>query len=473
MALVNFKKGLQANLPSTYAEGTFYVATDERAIYLDINNSARIRLGDFQEVADLETLNGLTNKSETALYYVKSINCLAKYDGSKFVQINPDTGATGVNVTGGETNGITASYDPDTRKITLAFANTFLTAASLSDITGDIASLKEKVGDKAVSAQIQDAIDALDLDETYAEVEHTHEMSDVAGLETALSGKAAKGDVDALQETVDGLGDTYQTKAQAATDKQTLETAIGLKADQSDLDDANAEIEDHEDRIAEIEGKIGGLSGAMHFKGTATSDPATMQDVSAYASGDVVVWQQKEFVFDGTKFVELGDVTAEAARITTLEGRVDDVDSGLEDVEAKLEGIDDTVAGYVDEQIDDAKTDLIGNVDGVSAQTIQAGVDEAKKYADGLNSDLEDRIEAIEGKESGWDGAVTQATANKDAIAAIKDGKTIDSFADVEDALDEKQDKIEDETYDDYGAAADAEKNAKAYTDTALTWGSF
>ena len=47
MANIAFKKGLLANLPSTYTEGTIYVTTDERAMYLDVDNSTRIRLGDF------------------------------------------------------------------------------------------------------------------------------------------------------------------------------------------------------------------------------------------------------------------------------------------------------------------------------------------------------------------------------------------------------------------------------------------
>ena len=54
MANVFFKKGLLANLPGTHAAGTFYVTTDERALYLDVDDSTRIRLGDFQEFATLE-----------------------------------------------------------------------------------------------------------------------------------------------------------------------------------------------------------------------------------------------------------------------------------------------------------------------------------------------------------------------------------------------------------------------------------
>ena len=50
MATVSFKKGLVSKLPATYSEGTFYVTTDERAMYLDVSDSARIRLGDFRSL---------------------------------------------------------------------------------------------------------------------------------------------------------------------------------------------------------------------------------------------------------------------------------------------------------------------------------------------------------------------------------------------------------------------------------------
>ena len=119
MANVMFKKGLLANLPSTYAEGTFYVTTDERAIYLDVDGSNRIRLGDFQEFASLDALRANSNPSTTALYYVADINCLAKWNGSEYIQINLDTGMTSVEVVGDGNVVTAASYDATTRKLTL------------------------------------------------------------------------------------------------------------------------------------------------------------------------------------------------------------------------------------------------------------------------------------------------------------------------------------------------------------------
>lgn len=115
MAKVAFKKGLLANLPAAIAEGTFYITTDERALYLDVDGTTRVRIGDFQEFTTLTALQANTNPSTTALYYVTELNCLAKWDGTKYVQINLDTGATSVEVTGdgNALDGVT--YDPATR----------------------------------------------------------------------------------------------------------------------------------------------------------------------------------------------------------------------------------------------------------------------------------------------------------------------------------------------------------------------
>ena len=89
MALVNFNKGLFENLPSAISEGNIYITTDERAIYFDYDSTHRIRLGDFVTVANLEALPNTA--SIDALYYAESENVLAKFDGSSWVQINPDT----------------------------------------------------------------------------------------------------------------------------------------------------------------------------------------------------------------------------------------------------------------------------------------------------------------------------------------------------------------------------------------------
>lgn len=107
---VYFKKGELKNLPSTKSAGTIYVTTDERAMYVDVNDSTRIRLGDFREYATWAEIQALdkTNLSTTALYYAAQENVLCKYTGTAWTQINPDTicqltenKLTGADVDGG------------------------------------------------------------------------------------------------------------------------------------------------------------------------------------------------------------------------------------------------------------------------------------------------------------------------------------------------------------------------------------
>lgn len=91
MANVLFKKGLLAGLSSApKKEGTIYVTTDERAMYLDVSDSERIRLGDFIEVANIASLPTASTANVSALYYAQSENVLAKSNGTSWVQINPD-----------------------------------------------------------------------------------------------------------------------------------------------------------------------------------------------------------------------------------------------------------------------------------------------------------------------------------------------------------------------------------------------
>lgn len=65
--------------------------------------------------------------------------------------------------------------------------------------------------------------------------------------------------------------------------------------------------------MTDVNNAVSGLSGAMHYIGDSTTDPTleagpTVTGHSgAYAKGDVVTYNKKEFVYDGTKWRELGD----------------------------------------------------------------------------------------------------------------------------------------------------------------------
>lgn len=425
MAQVAFKKGKLATLPSTYSEGTFYVTTDERGLYLDISGSERIRLGDFQEVDTLLALESIPTekRSQTALYYVKTINCLAKWNGENFIQINPDTGATDIQIVDTNDNGITASYSADGRKIILTISKKFVDENTFITKIGDIGSksVKEYVDEKTTGIASDEALGALGQRVTTVEGQIAvinGEDGTAGSIKKALKdakdytdekGTAMNARVQELEDTVDELDDTYAPieHDHEIGDVTGLTEALAAKA-------ANTDLEAAKGRISTLESQIGGLSGAMHFKGEVHEDPTEMSSFDGYASGDVVVYGEKEYVFDGEQFVEFGDVTAEGQRITALEN--------------KLNGVGDTVTGYVGGQITTAKTELIGEEDDVTATTIQGGVAEAEAYTDA-------------------------------AIEEIANGDEINDFAGVEDALDGIQNGT---SINNFGAV-----------ETALAWGSF
>ena len=90
MANIRFKRGLLANLPSTIQDGSVYITTDERAMYIDVDSTTRIRIGDIIVCAN-ETALQNAPKSQEALYYLTNKNILAKWNGpgdTDFIQIN-------------------------------------------------------------------------------------------------------------------------------------------------------------------------------------------------------------------------------------------------------------------------------------------------------------------------------------------------------------------------------------------------
>lgn len=528
MATVSFKKGLLANLPAAKAAGTFYVTTDERAMYLDVDDSTRIRLGDFQEFANTTALMANANPSTTALYYVSDINCLAKWNGAEYVQINKDTGMTSIEVTG-DGNAVTAAvYDATGRKLTLTKGATYMTAADVDGkISGKVGAIegtvKDYVDEKTSGIASDAALTALAGRVTTAEGKITaledankeggavaNAIADAkkAGTDaqaTANQAKAAaaaaQADVDALKgkvgtvpadKTVVGMIGEVETAYKAkdnelaasikaisddylkSTDKTELQGNIDKKVDQTaynakvtELVAADTTLQNNIDaekaareaadtaqvtRIATLESQITGLSGAMHFEGVKGEVPA---DVSGYEAGDVIIVGEKEYVFDGTAFVEFGDVSAEGERIAALETTVGDENSGL-------------VKDIADE-ITRAKAAEKANADAIVAQATSdaatyetkadasAKLTEAKEYADGLNTAMDARVDALE--------ADTHTHANK----ALLDTYT-QTEADLADAVAKKHSHgnktvLDGITAEKVSAWDSAESNAKTYAD--------
>lgn len=374
MVQVSFKKGLLANLPAAITEGAFYVTTDERALYMDIDATTRVRIGDFQEFATLATLQANVNPSTSALYYVTELNCLAKWDGKKYVQINLDTGATSAEVTGtgNAIDGVT--YDPATRKLTFTKASTFTTVAdvdtqidskvgelkigdetfatvkeyvdkktdgiatdaALEGLTGRVTATEGKLdklnGDKetegSVVKTVEDAITALDLANTY----------EVKGAKDADI-KAAKDAADAAQSGVDTLvGDDTGKSARTIANEELAKQLIPENAKESlnTLAELAAWIQAHPDDVTAINKAISDLTTLV---GTLPKD-ATATDVvgyiKEYADGAIAALKIGDYA-------KAADLIALAARVTALE-----TDSHTHENKALLDTYTQTEADLAD-----------------------------------------------------------------------------------------------------------------------------
>ena len=369
MATVSFKKGLLAALPSAYTEGAFYVTTDERALYLDVDGSTRIRIGDFQEFANLEALQANTNPSTTALYYIADINVLAKWNGTNYIQINLDTGATSIEVTG-DGNAVTvAAYDASSRKITLTKGATYVTSAEVSSAIataiGDLGNkeddvpyttVKEYVDDK-VADVVAGSIEGLGA---LAAKDQVAEADLESALAAKINGKADQAAVDALVGA--DTGKSVRTIANEELAAQLIPE--GAQESLNTLQEIAQWIQDHPDDAAAMNTAIEALE---------TKVDTGEQTVSAYVAAAIAALNIGDYA-------TAANLTALAGRVTTLEGA-----THTHGNKAVLDGVTSEKVTAWDAAEQNAKTyadGLAANYD--AAGSAAAAETAAKSYADSL-----------------------------------------------------------------------------------------
>lgn len=183
------------------------------------------------------------------------------------------------------------------------------------DLAGDVATLQSQVG------ALQTAMNTAE--------------SDIANIKdgTTVVGKATA-DADG-----NNIAETYETKANVtaiAGNVSTLQTTVGEHT--TDITALEANVGTLQTTVGgagfglvkdvnDLKSQIGGLSGAMHFVGTSTTDPTsgtvTIEGKPEYTAvdGDVVLYGNKEYVYNGTAWVELGDEGSFVLKTTTVNGK--------------------------------------------------------------------------------------------------------------------------------------------------------
>lgn len=427
MAKVAFKKGLLANLPTAISEGTFYITTDERAMYLDIDGTTRVRIGDFQEFATLTALQANTNPSTTALYYVTELNCLAKWDGTKYVQINLDTGATSVETTGtgNALDGVT--YDPATRKLTFTKTTTFTTA---SDVDSQIAA---KVGELKIG------------EETFATVK--------AYVDKKTDGIAT----DAALETLTGRVTTAESKLDKLNGDKTTEGSVAkaiadLQGDTeetvADVDARVCTIEDNYVDQYAIDTSIGKAIGTNPDNKTVVELIADAKDAATY----------DDTALAGKVDTLIGTDTGKSARTIANEELAKQLipENAQESMDTLAE-----IAAWIQSHPGDA------SAMNTAIAALQAKLALGTHEVDGAQVEYATVKAYVEAAIAALNIGDYATAADLTTLAARVTALETDSHTHTNKTV------LDGITAEKVTAWDDAEQNAKDYTDTALTWGTF
>lgn len=121
-----------------------------------------------------------------------------------------------------------------------------------------------------------------------------------------------------------------------------------------------------------VTGAIADLNGAMHFIGTVDADPTVTKPTGTYKAGDVVLFGYDEYVYDGSKWVTLGNesIYAKKTEVNTEFGKVR---KELADEKTALQG-------EIDSDIADARTKITQEISDKIATLDYTGKGEQGKF---------------------------------------------------------------------------------------------
>lgn len=403
---IRFKQGSLAALGNqAISNGTLWFTTDEAAIYLDVNNS-RVRFGDYITVDRVSALPAAGHAYESALYYAKEENILARWDktASKWVQLNA-AGLSEIAVTGNGNvlAGASVVYDAETGKKKLTFTTASVaTSEGLQNLQTRVTGLEgraDKIEAKlvdvaegqtvgglisAAKTELQGKIDAVDAladqgiadaaaAKTYAEGVQTNlnaTNTKVSGIESQVKTledavNAAGGSVDEkIEDAVADLkGTTENVTIKGAMDaaanaKSAADAAQGTANAADTLSKANSTlISGLDGRLTTAEGEIDTLQAAVTLLNGASTEAGSV----AYQIAQVIDGAPESL--DTLK--EIADwIGSDTTGAAALNSRISDVESKNREQDTKLSGLESTIntnAGNATQAINDAKAELKGS----------------------------------------------------------------------------------------------------------------
>lgn len=458
MAMIQFLRGTQAGLAAKETiNGALYFTTDTHKIYMG-TETGKQEFSAIEVVSAVSALPSVAAAIKGKFYYAEAENVFCFPYNGEWKQVNPDTGATSIEVVAGGGNAISAaSYDASTRKITLTKGETFATPSvvdgKISDKVGAIdGTVKDYVDEKTSGIASESALTALGNRVTTAE-------GKITALENANKegGAVANAIAEAKKAGTDAQSalNTYKTTNDAAVKANTdaisainNETTGILAQAKTYADGKDAAIAAAKKAGDDAQADVDALEAKV---GTVPADKTVIELITAAQT------QADKGVTDAAAAKAAAD--AAQSDVDTLEGKVGTVDNGktvvqmIKEAQAAATYDDTEVRGLISDNakaieahktaIDAKVTTLIGEDSNKSVRTIaseetakivagaDASFDTLKEIADWISSHKTDAaamnsaIVALEGIVDGIGGEGEKATVVAyvtDAIAALKIG---------------------------------------------------
>ena len=245
------------------------------------------------------------------------------------------------------------------------------------------------------------------------------------GVADAAAAKKAADDASAkVDEAITGLDYTSYAAGEATGTTVSFvgtisETNGVISAEKRDLVFASAYNPETNKAatVADITTAVADLNGAMHYVGKKEKLPT---DVSGYKAGDVIIVGVKEYVFDGTKFDELGDEGAIGAALATLHSESTNTAGKTVKKVTQTQGV--VSVEYQDIAINGTQVQ-VPKADGTEGtETLNARLDAIKAGAASDVSKLAERVDANASAIETLNGGVEVANSVEKKIDTVVKG---------------------------------------------------
>ena len=457
--LLRFRKGLHSALPATKVKGTVYVTTDEHAMYVDISDSERIRLGQIVNFATLTSFQQFlvtTNPpySQEAFYYIEDKNALLRWKASTG---NTEIGGSSTAGTWVQVNSVSdvqASVDSLTQTVNgLTSSLTNLnnqvngdpTDPSDSGLVGRIVTLE---------GEMDDAEDRLDAVESTANTNKaTIGTAADDSSKTSLYGLIAK-----AQETANGATNTANGNSTAIAGLGTRMTNVEQKNTTQDtsINNLRADLGTNDksgstafSRIAALEGKDSTqdslLAGLRTDVDAANNGVSTNQTAISNNAGEIAKNKTAIEGLDNRLTEAEGDIddletwkgTASSA-ISTLQTDLDKAEENITALQNSVSGLNGSLT-TLNNTVTQHTTDIKKNADDIG--TINGQIEDITDAANTLKGRVDGhdtKIQTIEGNVTGLTNRMSSAEQSITNLSNNKVDKT--TYATDKAALEKKID---------------------------------